>query len=75
VLLRQKIDLLIRKVFGASSEKLDPSQLDLFYSRRRPRRENPKPPPLWRRMTLNRLGVMDHEIRNVYLKTCPWWNR
>jgi transposase len=30
VLLRQKIDLLIRKVFGASSEKLDPSQLDLF---------------------------------------------
>ncbi len=29
-LLRQKIDLLIRKVFGASSEKLDPSQLDLF---------------------------------------------
>jgi transposase len=29
-LLRQKMDLLIRKVFGASSEKLDPSQLDLF---------------------------------------------
>jgi transposase len=29
-LLRQKLDLLIRKVFGASSEKLDPSQLDLF---------------------------------------------
>jgi len=30
VLLRQKIDLLVRKVFGASSEKLDSSQLDLF---------------------------------------------
>ena len=30
LLLRQKVDLLIRKVFGASSEKLDPSQLDLF---------------------------------------------
>jgi transposase len=30
VLLRQKVDLLIRKVFGASSEKLDASQLDLF---------------------------------------------
>ena len=30
VLLRQKVDLLIRKVFGSSSEKLDPSQLDLF---------------------------------------------
>jgi len=29
-LLRQKVDLLIRKVFGASREKLDPSQLDLF---------------------------------------------
>jgi transposase len=29
-LLRQKVDLLIRKVFGVSSEKLDPSQLDLF---------------------------------------------
>jgi hypothetical protein len=29
-LLRQKVDLLIRKVFGASSEKLDASQLDLF---------------------------------------------
>jgi transposase len=29
-LLRQKVDLLIRKVFGASSERLDPSQLDLF---------------------------------------------
>jgi len=30
MLLRQKVDLLVRKVFGASSEKLDPSQLDLF---------------------------------------------
>lgn len=29
-LLCQKLNLLIRKVFGASSEKLDPSQLDLF---------------------------------------------
>lgn len=29
-LLRQKVDLLIRKVFGASSEKFDPAQLDLF---------------------------------------------
>ena len=30
VLLRQKVDLLIRRIFGVSSEKLDPSQLDLF---------------------------------------------
>ena len=29
-LLRQKMDLLIRKVFGPSSEKLDPAQLELF---------------------------------------------
>lgn len=29
-LLRQKVDLLIRKVFGASSEKIDPAQIDLF---------------------------------------------
>jgi transposase len=29
-LLRQKVDLLVRKVFGQSSEKLDPGQLDLF---------------------------------------------
>jgi transposase len=30
ILLRQKVDLLVRKIFGASSEKLDASQLDLF---------------------------------------------
>lgn len=29
-LLRQKIDLLVRRVFGASSEHLDPSQLELL---------------------------------------------
>jgi transposase len=29
-LLRQKVDLLVRKIFGASSEKLDAAQLDLF---------------------------------------------
>ena len=28
--LRQKVDLLARRVFGVSSEKIDPSQLDLF---------------------------------------------
>jgi hypothetical protein len=30
VLLRQKIDSLVRRVFGASSEKLDRAQLDLL---------------------------------------------
>ena len=29
-LLRQKIDLLVRRVFGASSEKLDAAQLELL---------------------------------------------
>lgn len=29
-LMRQKVDLLVRKVFGNSSEKLDPGQLELF---------------------------------------------
>ena len=29
-LLRQKIDLLVRRVFGASSEQLDPTQLELL---------------------------------------------
>ncbi len=29
-LLRQKIDLLVRKLFGTSSEKLDPAQLSLL---------------------------------------------
>ena len=29
-LLRQKIDLLVRRVFGASSERLDPAQLELL---------------------------------------------
>lgn len=29
-LLREKIDLLIKKLFGASSEKLDPDQLELL---------------------------------------------
>jgi uncharacterized coiled-coil protein SlyX len=28
--LRQKVDLLVRRVFGPSSEKIDPSQIDLF---------------------------------------------
>jgi transposase len=30
ILLRQKIDLLVRRVFGASSERLDPAQLELL---------------------------------------------
>src|SRR5580704_4471352 len=29
-LLRQKVDLLVRRIFGSSSEQLDPAQLHLF---------------------------------------------
>ena len=32
-LLRQKIDALVRRVFGASSERLDPAQLELLLQR------------------------------------------
>lgn len=28
--MRQKVDLLVRRIFGSSSEKIDPAQLDLF---------------------------------------------
>ena len=31
-LLRQKLDLLIRQMFGKKSEKLDPAQLELLFS-------------------------------------------
>jgi hypothetical protein len=44
-LLHEKMDLLIRRVFGRSSEKLDADQLDLFLLTA----ENE---PLWRRLTL-----------------------
>jgi hypothetical protein len=39
-LLRQKVDLLIRKVFGASSERIDRRRSICFWSNRRTRREN-----------------------------------
>ena len=34
-LLRDKVDLLVRKVFGSSSEKLDPNQLELLEEEKR----------------------------------------
>ncbi|MGH7989338.1 MAG: hypothetical protein ACREDS_03975 [Limisphaerales bacterium] len=37
-LLRQKIDLLIRRVFGSSSERLDRAQLELCNNQRMERR-------------------------------------
>ena len=43
-LLRQKVDALVRRVFGATSERIDPAQLELLLQR--PRRQRPpKSPP------------------------------
>jgi transposase len=42
-LLRQKIDLLVRRVFGSSSEALDPAQLQLLLQLPSPSPEIPKP--------------------------------
>lgn len=45
-LLRQKIDLLVRRVFGASSERLDRAQLELLPERSPASPEDPAPEPL-----------------------------
>ena len=43
-LLRQKVDLLVRRVFGSSSEKLDSSQLQLLQLASEPVAPQPLPP-------------------------------
>ncbi len=50
-LLKQKIDALVRRIFGAGSEKINPDQLELFHhhpaghpSGTLPRRAPPPPP-------------------------------
>ncbi len=69
-LLRQKIDLLVRRVFGASSEALDTAQLELLMGcpLRPPlltlRRFNPSPKSL--------LFVRAKIARHACLKTCRW---
>src|SRR6185437_10941678 len=46
LMLRQKIDLLVRRMFGASSERLDPAQLELFLQLpKNPAPESPRPAP------------------------------
>jgi hypothetical protein len=42
LLLRQKVDSLVRRVFGASSERLDPAQLELLLQL--PKSPAPEPP-------------------------------
>jgi transposase len=44
-LLRQKIDLLVRRVFGSSSERLEPGQLELLLQLPEPVSEEPEPGP------------------------------
>ena len=39
-LLKQKVDLLVRQIYGAKSEKLDPSQLELLLGK-----DPPEEPP------------------------------
>ena len=51
-LLRQKVDLLMRKVFGPSSEKSTHRSSTCFCREEKTRRENRPPPPPWRRLTL-----------------------
>jgi transposase len=49
-LLRQKVEALIRRVFGSSSERIDPAQLELLLqlagASAAPAREEPKPEPI-----------------------------
>jgi len=44
-LLRQKIDLLVRRVFGSSSERLERGQLELLLQLPEPASEEPEPSP------------------------------
>jgi transposase len=53
-LLRQKMDLLIRKVFGPSSEKLDAAQLDLFLQQTENAPGKSQASPVWEEADLQR---------------------
>jgi hypothetical protein len=59
-LLRQKVDLLLRRIFGSSSEKLDPAQLELLAL---PEGATASVPP------------PANPRRRVCLTTCPWWSK
>ena len=90
-LLRQKIDLLVRKVFGASSEKLDPGQLLLLLqgteqppgkapepvAAEAPRRSTGQSPPRERAPRLpEHLPVVEEVILPEPVKACPEaWRR
>lgn len=42
-LLRRKIDLLVRRVFGSSSEQLPANQLELLFAQAEPQAPQPEP--------------------------------
>lgn len=84
-LLRQKLDLLIRKLFGAQSEKLDPAQLLLLLqgldepgkppepvAPEEPRRSMVPSPPRERRPRLpEHLPVIEEVLDPVPVQACP----
>jgi transposase len=53
-LLRQKIDLLVRRVFGASSERIDPAQLELLLQLPGPPPAVPAPAPVASELSIPR---------------------
>ena len=53
-LLRQKVDLLVRRVFGSSSEKLDAAQLELLQRPDLPATPESAPPPVAPALTVQR---------------------
>ena len=53
-LLRQKVDALVRRVFGSSSEKLDPAQLELLVQLAAPTVTSPAPVVETPKVTANR---------------------
>jgi len=84
-LLRQKLDLLIRKLFGAQSEKLDPAQLLLLLQgfddgpkapepvvAEEPRRSTDPLPPRERRPRLpEHLPVVEEVLDPAPVRACP----
>ena len=72
-LLRQKIDLLVRRVFGSSSERLDRAQLELLLqlpASSDSRSPGGRPEPLH---ALHRVHARN--ARRVCRRTCRWWKK
>src|SRR5579859_3032393 len=68
-LLRQKVDLLVRRVFGSSSEKLDAAQLQLLLLAEAPASAEPPPVVPARRHARH---APDNPRRRGCPTTCRW---